>query len=91
MADEPTTALDVTTQAQILRLVRDIQQRRGMAVLLITHDLNVAAQVCDRITVMRLGEIVEIRPTIDLPSRPEHPYTQALPAAIPGRQRGAPP
>jgi len=56
-------------------------------VLFITHDLNVAAQVCDRIAVMRLGEIVEIRPTVDLLERPEHPYTQALLAAIPGRQR----
>ena len=58
--------------------------------LFITHDLNVAAQVCDRIAVMRLGEIVEIKPTADLLSRPEHPYTQALLAAIPGRKRKAP-
>jgi peptide/nickel transport system ATP-binding protein len=59
--------------------------------LFITHDLNVAAQVCDRIAVMRLGEIVEIKPTADLLSRPEHPYTQALLAAIPGRRGKAPP
>ena len=71
-------------------LLETLKTRLRLAMLFITHDLNVAAQVCDRIAVMRLGEIVEIRPTADLLSRPEHPYTQALLAAIPGRQRKEP-
>ena len=78
-------------QAQVLALLETLKTRLRLAMLFITHDLNVAAQVCDRIAVMRLGEIVEIRPTADLLSRPEHPYTQALLAAIPARQRKAPP
>lgn len=90
VADEPVSALDVSVQAQVLALLETLKERLRLAVLFITHDLNVAAQVCDRIAVMRLGEIVEIRPTADLLNRPEHPYTQALLAAIPGRQRGAP-
>lgn len=90
VADEPVSALDVSVQAQVLALLETPKARLRLAVLFITHDLNVAAQVCDRIAVMRLGEIVEIRPTADLLSRPEHPYTQALLAAIPGRQRRAP-
>jgi peptide/nickel transport system ATP-binding protein len=91
VADEPVSALDVSVQAQVLALLETLKTRLRLAMLFITHDLNVAAQVCDRIAVMRLGEIVEIRPTADLLSRPEHPYTQALLAAIPGRQRKAPP
>ena len=90
VADEPVSALDVSVQAQVLALLEKLKERLRLAMLFITHDLNVAAQVCDRIAVMRLGEIVEIRPTADLLNRPEHPYTQALLAAIPGRQRGAP-
>ncbi|MCP3382163.1 ABC transporter ATP-binding protein [Bradyrhizobium sp. CCGUVB4N] len=90
VADEPVSALDVSVQAQVLALLETLKQKLRLAVLFITHDLNVAAQVCDRIAVMRLGEIVEIRPTVDLLNRPEHPYTQALLAAIPGRQRKAP-
>ena len=90
MADEPVSALDVSVQAQVLTLLETLKVRLRLAVLFITHDLNVAALVCDRIAVMRLGEIVEIRPTADLLTRPEHPYTQALLAAIPGRQRRTP-
>ena len=85
------SALDVSVQAQVLALLETLKTRLRLAMLFITHDLNVAAQVCDRIAVMRLGEIVEIRPTADLLSRPEHPYTQALLAAIPGRKRKEPP
>ena len=91
VADEPVSALDVSVQAQVLALLETLKTRLRLAMLFITHDLNVAAQVCDRIAVMRRGEIVEIRPTAELLSRPEHPYTQALLAAIPGRQRKAPP
>jgi peptide/nickel transport system ATP-binding protein len=90
VADEPVSALDVSVQAQVLALLETLKTRLRLAMLFITHDLNVAAQVCDRIAVMRLGEIVEIRPTADLLSRPEHPYTQAL-LAVPGRQRKEPP
>jgi len=91
VADEPVSALDVSVQAQALALLETLKTRLRLAMLFITHDLNVAAQVCDRIAVMRLGEIVEIKPTAELLSRPEHPYTQALLAAVPGRQRKAPP
>ena len=91
VADEPVSALDVSVQAQALALLETLKEKLRLAVLFITHDLNVAAQVCDRIAVMRLGEIVEIRPTADLLNRPEHPYTQALLAAVPGRQRKAKP
>jgi peptide/nickel transport system ATP-binding protein len=89
VADEPVSALDVSVQAKVLALLETLKKELRLAVLFITHDLNVAAQVCDRIAVMRYGEIVEIRPTVELLSWPEHPYTQALLAAIPGRQRRA--
>lgn len=78
VADEPTTALDVTIQAQILDLLADIQQRLNVAVLLITHDLGVVAGVCDRVAVMYAGKIVEDAPAADLYARPAHPYSAGL-------------
>ncbi len=83
IADEPTTALDVTVQAQILALIKELQAERGMGVLLITHDLGVVAQVCHRVAVMYAGRIVEEAPVKELFSKPSHPYTQSLLAAIP--------
>jgi peptide/nickel transport system ATP-binding protein len=83
IADEPTTALDVTIQAQILALLRDLQQRLGMGVVLITHDLGVVAETCDRVVVMYAGRKVEEASTVDLFERPLHPYTRALMASMP--------
>jgi oligopeptide/dipeptide ABC transporter ATP-binding protein len=83
IADEPTTALDVTIQAQILTLLRDLQQQYGMSILLITHDLGVIAEMCDRVAVMYAGRIVEQSPIENLFDRPEHPYTLGLLNAIP--------
>ena len=87
IADEPTTALDVTIQAQILDLLRDLQQRLGLALLLITHDLGVVAGMGDRVAVMYAGRIVEESPVRELFRDPRHPYTRGLLASIPG---GAP-
>ncbi len=89
IADEPTTALDVTIQAQILHLLRELQQEFGMAVVLITHDLGVVARVADRVAVMYAGEIVETGPVAALFAAPSHPYTRGLLACIPvpGRTR----
>ena len=84
IADEPTTALDVTVQAQILDLLVSLQRKHGMALLLITHDLGVIAEVCDRVVVMYGGQIVETGTTEDILLRPEHPYTQGLLASLPG-------
>lgn len=83
IADEPTTALDVTIQAQILALLRDLQQRYGMSVLLITHDLGVIAEMCDRVAVMYAGRIIEQAPIDVLFDQPQHPYTVGLMDAIP--------
>jgi peptide/nickel transport system ATP-binding protein len=85
IADEPTSALDVTIQAQILRLLRDLIQAHAGAVLLITHDLGVIAQLCNRVAVMYAGQIVEEADTRQLFARPAHPYTKALLASHPAR------
>jgi len=87
IADEPTTALDVTVQAQILELVRRFQQERGMAVIWITHDLGVVAGFCQRVMVMYAGRVVETAPTQELYSHPAHPYTRALQRSIPALQK----
>ncbi|HZY92818.1 MAG TPA: oligopeptide/dipeptide ABC transporter ATP-binding protein [Thermoplasmata archaeon] len=83
IADEPTTALDVTIQAQILELMRELKTRVGTAILLITHDLGVIAEVSDRVCVMYAGNVVEVAPVRDLYKRPLHPYTQGLLSSIP--------
>ncbi|WP_110676049.1 ABC transporter ATP-binding protein [Salinicola sp. RZ23] len=83
IADEPTTALDVTTQAQILHLVKDLQARRGMAVMFITHDFGVVAEIADRVCVMREGKIVEMGEAREVLDHPRHDYTRALIEAIP--------
>jgi peptide/nickel transport system ATP-binding protein len=83
IADEPTTALDVTIQAQILDLLRRLKREMNMALLLITHDLGVVAEMCDRVVVMYAGRIVEQAPASDLFRRPRHPYTAGLLAAMP--------
>jgi len=89
IADEPTTALDVTIQAQILDLLRDLQRRFGLALLLITHDLGVVAEMADRVAVMYAGRIVEQALVRDLFRDPRHPYTKGLLASIPGGAPGA--
>ncbi len=83
IADEPTTALDVTIQAQILELMKDLQDRTGTAILLITHDLGVVAETCDEVVVMYAGVVVEQAPTAALFADPQHPYTVGLMAAVP--------
>jgi peptide/nickel transport system ATP-binding protein len=83
IADEPTTALDVTIQAQILRLIRDLQQETGTAVLLVTHDLGVVAEVADEVAVMYAGRIVERGSAADVFANPQHPYTIGLMGALP--------
>lgn len=83
VADEPTTALDVTVQAQILELLHDIKERVGMSILLITHNLGIVSDVADRVAVMYAGQIVELSPAQDLFKRPLHPYTHALINSVP--------
>ncbi|HWL44927.1 MAG TPA: ABC transporter ATP-binding protein [Ilumatobacter sp.] len=83
IADEPTTALDVTVQAQILELIRSIAVDRGVAVLLVTHDLAVVSEFCDQVAVMYAGQIVETGSTLDVLTAPAHPYTAALVASVP--------
>jgi oligopeptide/dipeptide ABC transporter ATP-binding protein len=83
IADEPTTALDVTVQAQILEILDELRKARGMAVLLITHDLGIVAGRADRVAVMYAGQVVEHAPTARLFDRPSHPYTRGLLASVP--------
>ena len=83
IADEPTTALDVTIQAQILELIDELRRTRNLAVLLITHDLGVVAEVADRVAVMYTGRIVEESPVVELFARPKHPYTEGLLRSVP--------
>ncbi len=83
VADEPTTALDVTIQAQILELLRDLKQQLGMSMLLITHNLGIVGDIADRVAVMYAGQIVELAPATALLARPLHPYTQALMNSVP--------
>ncbi|ENH96872.1 oligopeptide/dipeptide ABC transporter ATPase [Gracilibacillus halophilus YIM-C55.5] len=91
IADEPTTALDVTIQAQVLELMKSLQDELGMAILLVTHDLGVIAEICDEVAVMYLGEIVEKAPVHEIFNQPKHPYTKGLINSMPilgtGKQR----
>ncbi len=90
IADEPTTALDVTTQAQILKLIAQLQKRHGMGVLFITHDFGVVAEIAHRVAVLRLGELVELGSKDELLARPRHDYTRMLIAAVPSLSPRAP-
>jgi peptide/nickel transport system ATP-binding protein len=83
IADEPTTAIDVTTQAQVLNLLRALQQQHNMAIIFITHDLGVIAQIADYVVVMYLGRVMETGPVDDIFHAPKHPYTKALLKSIP--------
>ncbi len=88
IADEPTTALDVTIQAQILELLRSLQRERGMALVLITHNMGVVAEMAQRVAVMYAGQVMEERGVAELFAAPQHPYTAALMAALPERSAG---
>ncbi len=88
IADEPTTALDVTVQAQILRLLKDLQGKLGMAMLFITHDLGIVRRIADDVAVMQHGRLVEVGPVAEIFARPQHPYTRMLLEAEP---KGMPP
>jgi peptide/nickel transport system permease protein len=95
VADEPTTALDVTVQAEVLDVLRRVQAQRGLGVLLVTHNLGVVADLCDRVAVMQDGRIVETGTTEQILTRPQHPYTRTLLAAVlddaPARGEWTPP
>ncbi|RDI58912.1 ABC transporter ATP-binding protein [Microvirga subterranea] len=90
IADEPTTALDVTTQAQVLKLIDNLRRKKGTAVLFITHDFGVVAEIADRVAVLQQGELVEQGPADEVLSRPRHPYTKRLLAAVPSLTPPAP-
>ena len=90
ICDEPTTALDVTTQAQILKLIRELQQRRGTAVLFITHDFGVVSEIADQVVVMQTGKLVEAGSARQVLTAPQHPYTRKLIAAIPDGEAASP-
>jgi len=88
LADEPTTALDVTVQGQILAILAELAARQGLSILFVTHDMGVVAQLCHRVAVMYAGQVVEIADVASIFARPAHPYTQGLIASIPGRSEG---
>jgi oligopeptide/dipeptide ABC transporter ATP-binding protein len=88
LADEPTTALDVTIQDQILSLLVELQAESGMALVLVSHDMGIIAETCDRVAVMYAGRIVELAPTATLFARPAHPYSQGLFRSIPRLEAG---
>jgi dipeptide transport system ATP-binding protein len=87
IADEPTTALDVTVQKQILRLIRSLQEQHGTGVIFVTHNIGVVAQICDRATLLYMGRVMEKGTTATLLETPRHPYTRALIAACPRYDR----
>jgi peptide/nickel transport system ATP-binding protein len=89
VADEPTTALDVTIQAQIVQILADLVRERGLALLLVTHDMSVVAQICEDVAVLYAGRVVELSPVAELFARPRHPYTRALIDCVP--REGQPP
>ena len=86
LADEPTTALDVTVQAQVLELLGRLRERHGTAIVLITHDLGIVAETCDRVAILYAGQLMEVAPVLQLFAAPRHPYTRALLSALPGAE-----